>query len=58
MQRLARDVLHDDEEAAIGVADLEDLADEGMVERGGGERLAAKSARVPSSLPTAPPAGP
>jgi len=43
VQRLAGDVLHDDEEATRGVADLEDLADEGMVERGDGERLAAKA---------------
>ena len=40
VQRLALDVLHHDEDAAVGVADLVDLADEGMIERGGGERLA------------------
>ncbi len=42
VQRLALDVLHDDERAAVGVADLVDLADEGMIERGGGERLATE----------------
>ena len=39
LERLALDVLHDDERAAVGVADLVDFADEGMIERGGGERL-------------------
>jgi len=43
VQRLAGDVLHDDEQPAVGVADLEDLADEGVVEPGGGERLAAET---------------
>ena len=42
VQRLALDVLHHDEHAAVGVADLVDLADEGMIERGGGQRLAAQ----------------
>lgn len=43
MQRLPLDVFHDDEEAAIGLADLVDLADEGVVERGRGQSLAAQS---------------
>ena len=43
LQRLALDVLHDDERAAVGVADLENLADERMVERRGGERFAPQA---------------
>ena len=42
MQRFALDVLHDDEGAAIVPADLVDLADEGMVERGSGEGFASQ----------------
>jgi hypothetical protein len=42
-QRLALDVLHDDERAAVSVADLEDLADERMVERRGGQRFPAQA---------------
>ena len=43
LQRLALDVLHDDERAAVGVADLVDLADERMVKRRGGERFAPQA---------------
>ena len=43
MQRLALHVLHHDEHAAIGVADLVDLADERMIERGSGQRLATET---------------
>ena len=43
LQRLALDVLHDDERAAVGVADLVDLADVRMVERRGGERFAPQA---------------
>ena len=43
VQRVAFDVLHHDEDAAVGVAYLEDLADERVVQRRGGEGLAAKT---------------
>ena len=43
VQRVAFDVLHDDEHAAVGVTDLVNLADEGVVERGSREGLAAQS---------------
>jgi hypothetical protein len=35
--------IHHDEHAAVGVADLVDLADEGMIERSGGQRLATET---------------
>ena len=43
LQRLPLDILHDDERAAVSVADLVDLADVRMVERRGGQRLAAQA---------------
>jgi hypothetical protein len=43
LQRLALDVLHDDERAAVVVADLVDLADVRMVERRGGQRFAPQA---------------
>ena len=42
VQRAALDELHDDEAAALVFAHFVDLADEGVIERGGGQRLAAQ----------------
>jgi hypothetical protein len=43
VRRLAVHELHHDEHAAVGVADLVDPADEGMIERSGGRRLATET---------------
>ena len=43
VQRLAGDEFHDDEEVAAGVADFEDLADERVIEPGGGDGFAPES---------------
>src|SRR6185503_19973802 len=43
VQRLARYELHRDVELTGLLADFENLADEGMVERGGGHRLPAET---------------
>ncbi len=42
VQRAALDELHDDEAAALVLADFVNLADERVVERGGGQRLATQ----------------
>ena len=42
VQRLPFHVLHHDEQAAVGLADLVDLADERVIERGRRQRLAAE----------------
>ena len=42
IQRPALDELHDDEAAALVLAHFVDLADEGVIERGGGQRLATQ----------------
>ena len=40
VQRVAFDVLHDDERGIVHLEELEDPADERVIERGGGERFA------------------
>ena len=58
MQRLPGDVLHDDEQGVAVFANLEDLADVRVIERGDGHRLAAKAfSRTRISRPC-PPAAP
>ena len=42
VQRLTDDMFHDDEYAEVVVADLENLADERVIERGGSQRFATK----------------
>ena len=47
MQRFAGDVLHHEEQRIAVLANFEDLADVGMIDRGHGHRLAAQTlARV------------
>jgi hypothetical protein len=43
LQRLAGEALHHDEELVLVLSDFVDGADIGMVQRGGGARLAAKT---------------
>ena len=43
VQRLAFHVFHDDEQTSVGVSDLMDLADEGVIECGSGERFSTQT---------------